>query len=266
MDKIASQALFLCFVSSSLLWTLSCARNPFVSSTIIDIIDRSNHDANSILDKPELIEEPSPFIQFQPNNKPDSDDQPETETTKAAEDESSTVVIPNKETTSSKETSNPTNNDATPLTVLRIRSMDDPRIPRRPLPLGLRLGHRCRHNSNPQNKALTPSLSRRSNNYMTMSKPELDQEFDKVARNWVRQVPAELLRVRHIEPMLLSRELELERERERKINMALDRSELWRKIYLRRHRKHPQEDQQNKNNNNNNAPLMKRIRKFLSHF
>ncbi|MED6205932.1 hypothetical protein PIB30_022381 [Stylosanthes scabra] len=258
MDRgTASLALFLCLVSSSSsLWTLTCARNPFDSSTIIGLIDHPNpDDANSILGKSqELIEEPSPFIQFQPN-KPD-DDQPEIEATKpetAAEDESN-----NKEMTPSKP-SNP--NDAAPFTVLRISSMDDPRIPRRPLPLGLRMRHRCRHDNNNNNeyKAWTP---RRSSNYMTMSKPELDQEFDKVARNWVRQVPAELLRVQHIEPMLLSREAELERERERKINMALDRGELWRKIYLRRHRKQPDEEQEQKKN----TPLMKRIRKFLTHF
>ncbi|MED6132557.1 hypothetical protein PIB30_020203 [Stylosanthes scabra] len=264
MDRgTASLALFLCLVSSSSsLWTLTCARNLFDSSNIIEIIDHPNpEDANSILGKSqELIEEPSPFIQFQPN-KPD-EDQPETEPTKpetAPEDESN-----NKETTPSKPSNPNNNNDAAPFTVLRISSMDDPRIPRRPLPLGLRLRHRCRHDNSDQYKAWTP---RRSSNYMTMSKPELDQEFDKVARNWVRQVPAELLRVRHIEPMLLSREAELERERERKINMALDRSELWRKIYLRRHHhKQPNEEEQQQEQNKNNNTLMKRIRKFLSHF
>ena len=240
--------VFLCFLF--FLFTFSSARSPFYT-TMIDI-DHANHDsfslheknpphddANSILlssEKPEF--EPATLIQLEP----------ETETTNSKTPEPKAKPIESKEVP--KESSKASNRDAH-FTAFSFRPID-PRIPRRPLPLSFRVGHRCHHNHH--YKPWKPRHPRREitrRNDVTLNNVELDKKFDKVVRDWVRrQVPAEWMRPRHIEPMF-----------SREPNMALDRRELWKRIYLRRHHHDHRHKAENKD-----TGLMKRIRKFLNHF
>ncbi|OIW11111.1 hypothetical protein TanjilG_22918 [Lupinus angustifolius] len=139
-----------------------------------------------------------------------------------------------------------------PFRGFNFRSIE-PRILRCPLPLYFRHRHHCRHNH--RYKPLKPRFPRRED--VTVENVEEDKDFDAMARGGVRsEIPAEWTRFPEIEPMFLSRDR----------NMAMERSEMMRRLYNRRHhcrhhRHHHGNDSVEQENKGNR--LMKRIRKFL---
>ncbi|KAK7253081.1 hypothetical protein RIF29_37498 [Crotalaria pallida] len=134
-----------------------------------------------------------------------------------------------------------------PFTLFNFHRSNDPRI--RSLPLHFR-HHRCRHNHR-----FKPRFSRSKDG--TLNNKE-DKEFHPAARG--DGVSSEIIRAdewrrfRQIEPMLFSRER----------SMAVQRSELLRRLYNRR--RHHHHHHHHHRNEPSSIGLMKRIRKFLNNF
>ncbi|KAF7828153.1 histidine-rich glycoprotein-like [Senna tora] len=240
----SSFTLFFCLL---LFFTLSSARTP------LDLPD-ANHDSLSESDHNSAV----PNTIFLPSDKLESESE--------SESESVTDIQSDRQNSDSK-TSKPdtevelepleSTESAEPITVISFRPVNR-HIPRRPLPLSFRLGHRCRHGH--EFKPWNPRLPRRQipyGNDMILSNGE-DRSFDlNMPDGGVRQIPVRWTRFRRVDPRFSD-------------ETRMERSDVMRRPHFHHHHDHDHDHDHHHfhehERDHDDDGVMKRIRKFLQHF